>query len=43
MVIPERPMTEAEFQSVGQHLDALVQAFEALPFPEVREMAFDML
>ncbi len=43
MAIPERSMTEAEFQAVGQQLDALVQAFEALPFPEVREMAFDML
>lgn len=36
-------MTEEEFQQIGQQLDALVQAFEALPFPEVREMAFDML
>ncbi len=43
MAIPEQSMTEAEFQAVGQQLDALVQAFEALPFPEVREMAFDML
>ncbi len=43
MAIPEQSMTEAEFQAVGQQLDALVQAFEALPFPEVRAMAFDML
>ena len=43
MATPEQPITQAEFQAVGQQLDALVQAFEALPFPEVREMAFDML
>jgi Fe-S cluster biogenesis protein NfuA/nitrite reductase/ring-hydroxylating ferredoxin subunit len=43
MALPEQSMTEAEFQAAGQQLDALVQAFEALPFPEVREMAFDML
>ncbi|MGI8912856.1 MAG: Rieske (2Fe-2S) protein [Chloroflexota bacterium] len=34
---------EAEFQAAGQHLDTLVRAFEELPFPEVREMAFDLL
>ncbi len=34
---------EAEFQAAVQHLDGLVQAFETIPFPEVREMAFDLL
>lgn len=36
-------MTEAEFAAVGVHLDALVQEFEALPFPQVRESVFDLL
>ncbi len=39
----EQWLTEAEFQAVAQQLDALVQEFERLPFPQVREMAFDML
>lgn len=43
MATSEGWMTEAEFQAAGGQLDALVQAFEALPFPEVRDMAFDML
>ncbi|MDP9311832.1 MAG: NifU family protein [Chloroflexota bacterium] len=34
---------EAEFQVAAQQLDALVRAFETIPFPEVREMAFDLL
>ncbi len=34
---------EAEFQAAVRQLDALVQAFETIPFPEVREMAFDLL
>ncbi len=36
-------MTEEEFQTAIQQLDALVQEFESLPFPEVREMAFSLL
>ncbi len=36
-------LTEAEFQAVGRHLDELVQEFEALPFPQVRERVFDLL
>lgn len=43
MATPEQWMTESEFQAAGSQLDALVQAFDALPFPEVRDMAFDML
>ncbi|GAC1638194.1 MAG: hypothetical protein NVS4B8_03780 [Herpetosiphon sp.] len=41
MVTPMSP--EAEFEAMSGHLDALVQEFEGLPFPEVRDMAFDML
>ena len=36
-------LTEGEFRAVGQHLDALVREFEALPFPEVRERVFELL
>lgn len=43
MATRQQWMTEAEYQAAGGQLDTLVQAFEELPFPEVREMAFDML
>ena len=36
-------LTEAKFAAVGWHLDELVQEFEALPFPQVRESVFDLL
>ena len=39
----DQDRSEAEFQVAGQQLDALVRAFEQLPFPEVREMVFDLL
>ena len=34
---------EAEFQTAVRQLDVLVRAFEELPFPAVRAMAFDLL
>ncbi len=36
-------LTVEEFQAVGRQLDALVREFETLPFPEIREMVFDLL
>ncbi|MBA2391101.1 MAG: Rieske 2Fe-2S domain-containing protein [Geodermatophilaceae bacterium] len=36
-------MTDDEFQAAAGQLDALVQEFETLPFPEIREMVFDLL
>jgi nitrite reductase/ring-hydroxylating ferredoxin subunit len=39
----EQHLTEAEFQVATQHLDALVQEFEALPLPDVQEKVFDLL
>ena len=36
-------LTEGEFRDAGQHLDDLVQEFEALPFPEVRDKVFELL
>jgi len=35
--------SDAQFQAASQQLDALVRAFEEIPFPAVREMAFDLL
>jgi nitrite reductase/ring-hydroxylating ferredoxin subunit len=43
MTRPEHYLTEEEFQTVVQQLDALIQEFEQLPFPQVREMVFDLL
>ena len=43
MMTRDGDLTEAEFAAVGQHLDDLVQEFEALPFPQVRESVFDLL
>lgn len=42
MTEDDRP-TEAAFRAVGRHLDELVQEFEALPLPEVREKVFALL
>jgi len=36
-------LSEAEFQAITQRLDALIQEFEALPFPDVREKVFELL
>ena len=36
-------LTEQEFQAATRHLDALVQEFEALPYPKVQEDVFDLL
>lgn len=36
-------MTEEEFRQLIEQLDALIQEFESLPFPQVREMVFDLL
>lgn len=36
-------LSEHEYQAVGQHLNELVQEFEALPFPQVKEKVFDLL
>ena len=41
--IAEGQLSEAEFQAAIQHLDALVQEFEALPLPAVQEKVFDLL
>lgn len=43
--VPTRPgdLTEAEFAAVGARLDELVQEFEAMPFPQVREAVFELL
>lgn len=41
--ITEGQLSEAEFQAATQHLDALVQEFEALPLPDVQEKVFDLL
>jgi Fe-S cluster biogenesis protein NfuA/nitrite reductase/ring-hydroxylating ferredoxin subunit len=38
-----RRLTDEEFQGALGHLDALVQGFESLPIPEVREKVFEML
>src|SRR5207253_3157113 len=43
MDAPERHLTDADFEAAAEHLDALVQEFEALPFPQVRERVFDLL
>lgn len=42
MPTPEQH-SEAEFEAAIQRLDELVQRFDALPFPEVREQIFDLL
>lgn len=36
-------LSEAEFAAVGKRLDELVQEFEAMPFPQVREAVFELL
>ena len=36
-------LTEDAFRAAGRHLDDLVQEFEALPFPEVRDRVFELL
>lgn len=36
-------MTDEQFQALGGRLDALVQEFEALPYPEIQAKAFDLL
>lgn len=36
-------MTDEEFRQLIEQLDALIQEFESLPFPQVREMVFDLL
>jgi Fe-S cluster biogenesis protein NfuA/nitrite reductase/ring-hydroxylating ferredoxin subunit len=36
-------LTEADFAAVGKRLDELVQEFEAMPFPQVREAVFELL
>ena len=36
-------VSEAEFAAIGGRLDELVQEFEAMPFPQVREAVFDLL
>lgn len=36
-------MTDDDFRAMAAQLDALVQEFETLPFPEIREMVFDLL
>lgn len=36
-------LSEVEFQAVCRHLDDLVQRFEELPFPEVRDNVFELL
>jgi nitrite reductase/ring-hydroxylating ferredoxin subunit len=43
MPTPERHLSEAAFEAAIQRLDELVQRFEALPFPEVREQVFELL
>lgn len=43
MPTPEQHLSEAAFEAAIQHLDELVQRFEALPFPEVREQVFELL
>ncbi len=43
MVADEQRLTEAQFQTMGRQLDALVQEFETLPYPEIQAKAFDML
>jgi nitrite reductase (NADH) small subunit len=39
----EYHLTNAEFEASIQHLDVLIQEFDALPYPQVREKAFDLL
>jgi nitrite reductase (NADH) small subunit len=36
-------LSDEEFAAIAGQLDALVQEFEGLPFPEIRDMVFDML
>ena len=36
-------LTEAEFAAIGRRLAELVEEFEDLPFPQVREKVFDLL
>lgn len=36
-------MTDEEFRQLIEQLDALIREFETLPFPQVREMVFDLL
>jgi nitrite reductase/ring-hydroxylating ferredoxin subunit len=43
MLKPKPQLSEAEFQAITQQFDALVQEFENLPFPQIREMVFDLL
>jgi len=43
MLISKPQLTEEEFQTIARQLDALIQEFEKLPFPQVREMVFDLL
>ncbi len=37
------PMSEDEFRTVAMALDEMVQNFETLPFPEIREQVFELL
>jgi Fe-S cluster biogenesis protein NfuA/nitrite reductase/ring-hydroxylating ferredoxin subunit len=43
MRTPEQHFDEAAFQAATQHLDELVQRFDALPLPELRDQVFDLL
>jgi nitrite reductase (NADH) small subunit len=43
MPTPDQQLSEAAFEAAMQRLDELVQRFEALPFPEVREQVFELL
>lgn len=36
-------VTDDDYQAILQQVDALVQEFERLPFPEIRERVFDLL
>ena len=36
-------VSEAEFAAIGRRLDELVQEFETMPFPQVREAVFELL
>ena len=43
MVSRDDWLTNEGFQEVARHLDELVQEFEGLPYPAVREKVFDLL